>query len=298
MSILYSTFYNIKQGFKGLASSKTMAAISIGSITSSLVIFGIVLMMILNINQFVLSTKDQITEVRVFLNDNMGQTDIEGLNDKISSIDNIKNIRYETKEESFKTMKKSWGEDKNLLEGIENPLQNSFIVTVEDPTFIKDVVNELKKYNDIEDITYYQDVINKFLIISQTLKKIGIGIIICLLVVSLVILSNTIKSRVYSRKEEIGIMKYIGASDWFVISPFIIEGVIIGVLGALIALIVSSLMYSYLYDKINKALYSFIPNILLTTTDMIALLSIIFISIGIVIGTFGSVISVKKHLRV
>ncbi|HSQ33672.1 MAG TPA: hypothetical protein VLM81_02100, partial [Peptostreptococcaceae bacterium] len=88
MSILYSTFYNIKQGFKGLASSKTMAAISIGSITSSLVIFGIVLMIILNINQFVLSTKDQITEVRVFLNDNMGQKDIEGLNDKISSIDN------------------------------------------------------------------------------------------------------------------------------------------------------------------------------------------------------------------
>lgn len=298
MNILYSTLYNIKQGFKGLASSKTMALISIGSITSSLVIFGMVLMIILNINQFVLSTKDQITEVRVFMNDNMGHKDIEDLNKKIDSINNIKNIRYETKEKSFETMKKSWGEDKYLLEGIENPLQNSFIITVKDPLFIKGVVDELKQYDNIEDITYYQDVINKFLVISETLKKIGVGIIICLLIVSLVILSNTIKSRVYSKKEEIGIMKYIGASDWFVISPFIIEGVIVGVLGALIALCVSSLMYSYLYDKINKALYSFIPNILLTTTDVIGLLSVTFISIGIVIGAFGSVISVKKHLRV
>ena len=298
MRTLYSAIYNIKQGFKGLISSKTMAAISIGSITSALVIFGIVLMLILNINQLVLSTKDQITEVRVFLNDNMRQQDIEDLNKQISSMSNVKNIRYETKEKSFETMKKSWGEDKNLLEGIENPLQNSFSVTVKDPKFIKDVADELKKYDDIEDITYYQDVINKFLLISETLKKIGIGIIICLLVVSVVILSNTIKSRVYSRKEEIGIMKYIGASDWFVISPFIIEGIIIGVLGALIALIISSSIYSYLYDKVNKALYSFMPNMLLTTTDIIGLLSITFITIGIVIGTFGSIISVKKHLRV
>ena len=298
MSILYSTFYNIKQGFKGLVASKTMTAISIGSITSSLIIFGIVLMIILNINQLVLSTKDQITEVRVFLNDNMGQQDIENLNNKINLIDNVKTVKYQTKEESFNSMKKSWGEDKYLLEGIENPLQNSFIITVNDPKYIEGIVTTLKTYDDIDDITYYQDVINKFVAISETLKKIGLGMIICLLVVSIVILSNTIKSRVYSKKEEIGIMKYIGASDWFVISPFIIEGVIIGLLGALIALIISTFMYGYLYSKLNEALYSFIPNILLTTTDIIGLLSITFISIGIVIGAFGSIISVKKHLRV
>lgn len=298
MKIISSFLYSLKQGLKGIFANKTMSAISMISVSSALIILGVVISIVLNINQFIESTKDEINEIRVSISDNLDDSKVKSIEENLKKIEGIKNIRYKSKEDAFYEMKKSWGEDSNLLEGVKNPLNDYYIVIVDDANDINSISDKISKIEGIDGIEYYQDIINNFLNISNTVKRFGSILIICLLIVCLVIISNTIKGRVYSKKEEIQILKYVGASNIFIISPFIVEGFIIGAIGSLFAIGVCISMYGYIVDKVSILLDNVFKNMILPTETILLNLVVVLVLTGITIGIIGSALSVKKHLKV
>ncbi|WP_270941312.1 permease-like cell division protein FtsX [Romboutsia lituseburensis] len=298
MKTVSKILYSLKQGIKGVFHNKTMSFISTMSVTASLIILGIVLTIVLNINQFINSAKDEINEVRVEIKSDLDDDARIELKTEMDEIEGINNIEFKTKETSFNEMKKSWGEDAYLLDGVDNPLEDCYILTIDNPNAIKSISNKILKFDGVLDVKYHQDVMQNFLNISNTVMKFGGLLILGLLLICLVIISNTIKSRVYSKKEEIQIIKYVGASNRFVIAPFIVEGFIIGFLGSVLAIGICIGMYSYILDKIREVISTIMGGTVLPLASIsLSLISVLAIT-GILVGVLGSAISVKKHLKV
>lgn len=298
MKILSNFLYSIRQGIKGVFKNKTMSFISIISVSASLIILGIITSIVLNANKFITETEYQINEIRVSIKDNLDKSSIENIKNDLNNIKGIKSIEFKNKETMLNDMKSSWGEDAYLLEGLENPLDDCYIVTLENSQYIDSVSNKISTLNNIKDIEYHEDVIDNFIKVSDSIRNFGSILIIFLMLICLVIISNTIKTRVYSKKEEIEIVKYVGGSDSFIKMPFIVEGFTIGIIGSAIALFTCVYMYKYIIENISKAISFMNNNMMIQVSDITTLLALTLFITGITIGVVGSIISVKKHLKV
>lgn len=298
MKILSNFLYSIRQGIKGVFKNKTMSFISIISVSASLIILGIITSIVLNANKFITETEYQINEIRVSIKDNLDKSSIENIKNDLNNIKGIKSIQFKNKETMLNDMKSSWGEDAYLLEGLENPLDDCYIVTLENSEYIDSVSNKISTLNNIKDVEYHEDVIDNFIKVSDSIRNFGSILIIFLMLICLVIISNTIKTRVYSKKEEIEIIKYVGGSDSFIKMPFIVEGFTIGIIGSAIALFTCVYMYKYIIENISKAISFMNNNMMIQVSDITILLALTLFITGITIGVVGSIISVKKHLKV
>lgn len=287
--------YSIKQGLKSLLKNKMMNFLSIISVSASLIILGIVLSLVVNINEFVNMTREEVNEIRVSIDSNF---DKEVIKKNIETIDNIESIEFKGKEDAFKELKKSWGEDSYLLEGIDNPLDNYYIVTIKDTAKSDEVVEKIRSIEGIVDIEYHEDVMKNFISISNTIKKFGSLLIIFLTFICLILISNTIKSQVYSKKEEIQIIKCVGGSNAFIISPFVVEGFMIGFLGSLIAIGSCIFSYGYIVEKINLLLMSMKTSVMIPIEQLSIFIIPVLLVTGVSIGVLGSIISVKKYLKI
>lgn len=296
--MLNNFMYSIKEGLKGLARNRSMAIASVASVSASLFVLGIMLCIVLNINFISEQTKEQFNSVQVFLEDNMTSEQIGSFKVELQKIDNIKSIKYESKDQALKNLKVRWGEKAYLLEGIENPLQNSYIVEIADTEKADKLVSDISKLKNVEDISYYKDIVDQLNYISLTVNKFGLALMAILTFVSIFIIATTIKLTLYARKREIFIMKYIGATNWFVRWPFIVEGLILGFLGSLIAIGITYGLYSVVYEFLISSSLHFINGYLIRIEDILGTVSAVFISMGIGIGTVGSVISVRRYLEV
>lgn len=301
MKLMSKFLYSLKQGIKGAFHNKTMTIISTISISASLIILGIVLTIVLNINQFIKYAQDEINEVMVSIEEFTNDDARIELKNKIKDINGVKGVEFKTKEASFNDLKRSFGEEAYLLEGVQNPLEDSFLVTIDNPENIKQISREISKLEGVTEITYFQDIIQNFLSISSTVKKFGSILIGGLLLICLVIISNTIKSRVYSKKEEIQIIKYVGGSNLFVVSPFIVEGFFIGLIGATLAIGICLVTYGYIVENLKQfinPINNIMSGAVLPLASISSSLILILLITGVVIGVLGSVISVKRHLKV
>lgn len=298
MKLVSNVTYNIKQGLNGLLKNKTMSLVSTVSVTAALIILGIILTIVLNINEFIQVTKDQVNEIRVSVADNLEENQIKGLKDNLEKIAGIKTVTYKSKDDSFDSMKDSWGEDSHLLEGIKNPLDDSYIVTIVKSEELNTVVGKIKEVENVKDVSYQQDIINNFLSLSNTVKKFGGVLMIGLLLICLIIISNTIKTRVYSKKEEIEIIKYVGASNAFVVGPFLVEGFVIGLVASVLSVGICSSMYGYMVETISGTLSNMMGSMVMPLTSISTPLILTLFITGIVIGVLGSALSVRKHLKV
>ena len=287
--------YSIKHGLKSLLKNKMMNFLSIISVSASLIILGIVLSLVVNINEFVNMTREEVNEIRVSIDSNF---DKEVIKKNIETIDNIEGIEFKGKEDAFKELKKSWGEDSYLLEGIDNPLDNYYIVTIKDTAKSDEVVEKIRSIEGIVDIEYHEDVMKNFISISNTIKKFGSLLIIFLTFICLILISNTIKSQVYSKKEEIQIIKCVGGSNAFIISPFVVEGFMIGFLGSLIAVGSCIFSYGYIVEKINLLLMSMKTSVMIPIEQLSIFIIPVLLVTGVSIGVLGSIISVKKYLKI
>lgn len=296
--MLNNFIYSVKEGLKGLARNRSMALASVASVASSLFVLGIMLCIVLNINFISEQTKEQFNSVQVFLKDGMTNNDIVSFKSELQKIDNVKNITFETKDEALKNLKARWGEKAYLLDGLENPLQNSYIVEIEDTEKADKLVSDISKLKNVEDISYYKDIVDQLNYISSTVNKFGLVLMGILTFVAVFIIATTIKLTLYARKREIFIMKYIGATNWFVRWPFIIEGLILGFLGSMIAIGITYGLYSVVYNFLISSSLHFINGYLIRIEDILGTISAVFISMGIGIGTVGSVISVRRYLEV
>ena len=296
--MLNSIAYNISEGTKSLWRNRGMSVASIASVAASLFVLGIVLSIVLNINNFAIIAQKQFDNIQIFLVDEMQADDIARFKRKIENIPGVSKVDFESKDMAMEKLKDRWEDDAYLLEGLENPLQNSMIIELTNISLADEVVKQIQDDDYIDSISYYKDVIDKMLTISRIISTAGLAIILLLSIVSLFIIANTIKIALYARKREINIMKYIGATNWFIRWPFIIEGMTLGFLGAVIALGSVYVLYGFIFSKLSSEAYSLIGGYLLPISTIFDNIAIIFASMGIGIGVLGSLVSLRRYLKV
>lgn len=300
IALKFRLFKNIvKQGFQSMWRNRGMGLASVTSISAVLMILGVVLILILSINNVVLDTKLKFDEIEVFLEDDLGSGVLDTIEAEVMDYPGVLSIMFRSKEQALEIMKEEWADEAYLLDGLEeNPLPDSYIIKVNDIELAENLVNAVKTLDGVEEVKYYKDVIDKLLIFAGYIRIGGIVIIGILVFVSVFIISNTIKITVSSRRREINIMKYVGATNDYIRGPFIIEGVLFGLLGALLSIAVVYFGYEYLYESMNEKLYNLFTFYLVDPKMIFADIAIIFGTIGSGIGALGSLLSLKRYLNV
>lgn len=295
-----TTKYIIKEGIQNAYRNKLMSLASISIVTATLIIFGIFLLITINLNQNTKVLNEQ-PEMVVYCNPQLDDAQLKQLEDTLKQNDKIAGFSQVTKQQAFEKVKEVLGDNKSLLEGEdESFLPVSYIIKLKDSKDSTSVIEQFRKTSGIENVTYSQNTIEFISKISHWIKLISILLITILLIVSMFIISNTIKLTVFARRKEISIMKYIGATDWFIRWPFIIEGVIIGFTGAFLAFILIYYSYSAVESNINSDLTRISIDFIqfVKVHDVGFQIIIIYLLFGIIVGALGSLISIRKYLRV
>ncbi|MCX7884434.1 MAG: permease-like cell division protein FtsX [Caloramator sp.] len=287
--------YFFKESIKSMKRNRVMSFASITTVAAALFIFGAFMIIISNVNNAVDTVENKV-EIKAFLKDDVTTLKSREIEKKIKKIPNVKSVVFESKDEALKKVTEQLGENRDLTEGLEedNPFPASFIIKVDKPSDVAYVSKELSQIEDFEKINDAQEIVNQIIKITNFIKLFSLILMIILSVIGISLISNTIKLTVYARKREIGIMKYIGATDWFVKWPFLLEGIILGLLGALIAIGLLSAGYSYGIKVIsanNILFFSLIPLNVIIRTILWQ-----FCLVGMIIGGVGSLISIKKFL--
>jgi len=300
MAMRLRVFKNIiKQGFQGMWRNRGMGIASVSSISAVLLILGVVLILILTINNIVLETKTKFDEIQIYLEDGLSNADYDRIENRIRDMEGVLSLVFISKEQGLEIMKEGWEEEAYLLEGLEeNPLQDSYIIQLLDIKYAEEIVSNLRNIEGIEDVKYYQDVIDKLMLVANYIRFGGIVIIGALMLVSIFIISNTIKVTVTARRREINIMKYVGATNGYIRGPFIIEGILFGLIGAAVSILIIKFGYEYFFKSVNDKLYLLFTVYLVPPTLLIKDIAIIFTAIGVGIGALGSLVSLKRFLNV
>ena len=289
--------YLIKEGYNNLIKhgSKTISTMLI--ICATMLILGIFIIILQNVNQNVQTLRLE-QGLQAFIEDKSTDEDVAYMEDQIKLIDGVSQVQYMSKSEAYEDAKQQFKDQDYFLDGLEglDIFPASFIVkftNIEEADTIKAAV---EKIDGVYKVKYNADTIEAVISISKVANYFLLGVGAVLLVVSVFIISNTIKLAVYSNKREIFIMRYIGATNSFIVKPFIVEGAIMGIVSALISFIVISIVYVYIYVALNSSyalgVFKFIPYSTIWYQILIA-----YILLGIFIGVFGSAISLKKYLK-
>lgn len=290
--------YYIIDALKSLKRNRTISLASAITVTVTLLIMGIFIIFMQNINIGMSNVESQV-QIQIFLTDNINTKDKENIDQKLSTISGIKNVKFEDKSEALEKFNKQISENNSFLlnnyDSSNNPLPNSYILELESLEISQQVINSLENIPSIESISNDQEFTNKIISISKNVKWIGIALFILMASVSIFLISNTIKLTIYSRRKEIGIMKFVGATDWFIRWPLIIEGAVIGLIGAICSNILVYYIYKIVFMKMNENLL--LIN-LLSPSYITQTLLWQFILIGILIGGLGSSWSLIKFLKV
>lgn len=296
MKISTLKYFSI-DAFKSLKRNRTLSVASIVTVSLTLFMFGIFLIAMLNANKLVKNVESKL-EVQVFLKEKISENDKSNIEKTVKNINGVVQVSYETKEQALEKYKEQLGEEnEGLLKGLdkENPLPESYIVKVKSPEMVEVVVTNIEKKPGVEEVVANRELVDRIAAFTKGIKWVGAAALVILIPISLLLIGNTIKLAVYSRKREIGIMKFVGATDGFIRWPFIIEGIVIGLIGSLI----SGLLLHYSYNLIYHKLSASIPMLnLVSSAYILGNVLWIFILTGIIIGSVGSMMSIRKFLQV
>lgn len=290
--------YLIKEGYENLKKhgSKTFSTMLI--ICATMLVLGIFMILFTNVNKNVETVKVE-QGIQAFIEDTATDADIEYIKDAIKKIDGVGEIRYISKDEAYEDAKNVFKDQEYFLEGLDKVqiFPASYVVKFADIEKADNIKSQIEKIDGIYKVKYNSSTINAVISISKIANIFLLGIGVVLLVVSIFIISNTIKLAVYSNKREIFIMRYIGATNKFIKKPFVIEGAIMGIVSALISFMLISIAYVVIYARIPKVgsslgAFGFIPY-----TSLWWMILAIYIVLGLFIGILGSSISIKKYLK-
>jgi len=294
---LNSFIYTVKQGFTQIFRNRGMSLASIFSILAMLFILGIFFAILVNLNLFTEVVKQDYDQVEIFMEETSSQEQIDGAMSKLENFEGVDSVAYRTKEEALDIMKERWGESGYLLDSLgENPLPASILISVnsiEDATAVSEYAGTLE---GVEDIQYYQETVDKLTSVTNGLQIGALVVMAFLIVVCVVVVSNTIKLTVFARAREIRIMKYVGATNWFIRGPFMAEGIIIGIIAALAAAGLMTLLYSNVVNIIGTQVIAIVSSPLISVGYLAGNMLVIFLALGVSIGAWGSIVSMRKFL--
>lgn len=299
MKALRILIRNIRDSFKSVFRNFSLSIASISCITITLVVVSFSIIISNNVNHFTDEIESDVTIV-TFLNVDIDDDGRKQVSDEISKLDNIESISFRSKKEIAKQMMESSEVYENIMSewtDEESPLQDTYLVKVKDVNQIGDTAKKIGKIDGVYVVKYGEGMVEQLVGIFDIVKKISWGVVIALIVVTAFLIANTIKITIFSRKREIEIMRLVGASNINIKIPFIFEGLLLGILGAIIPIAVTIYGYSALYDKLGGKIFSSIIR-LIEPTPFVYLISAILLVIGMVVGMFGSVRAVRKYLKI
>ena len=292
-------FFTLKEALKSLWRNRMMSFASITSVSATLIILGVIFALIVNINSVAQSAKEQFDSIQLFMSDETPLDEIQTLKLQIEAIEGVETVNFESKSDALEHMKEQWADNAYLLEGLEeNPLPNSLIIYLSDIYYSESVLEKIKGLPGIEEVNSYQEIIEQLLAITEVIRKAGMVIIFVLIAISTFIIHNTIKLAVNSRRREINIMKYVGATNWFIRWPFLIEGTLLGLMGAGISILAIRFGYMYLYELFQSEFYVLIYSHIIRPEVLMQDVIFLFVVIGAGIGALGSIWSVRRYLNV
>lgn len=291
--------YSLKETFKSLFRNRLMSIASISSVAASLLILGIILSIVININSFSEGVKHQFDSINVYLVEDLSRTDVIEIGNQMEDLKGVHSIVYETKEQALENMRIDFEDYSYLLDGLEyNPFPNTYVINLEDVAYADSVVAKVKTLQGIEEVKYYKDLINQIIDITSYMRNIGLVLSLFIAAIATFIINNTIKLTINARQREISIMKYVGATSWYIRWPFILEGTILGFVGALISTGLVYIIYSYSFKLFSSQFYVVAAAYILNVETLLHEVLYLNILIGAGIGALGSMLSIRKYLNV
>ena len=289
--------YFIVDALKSIKRNITVSFAAMLTVFVTFFVLGTFTLVGLNFNKTIEDVADKI-EIKVYLQDDIKLVNQREVEIKLSEQDGVKAVTYESKDEAFTKLKKDLEGNSGMLEGYSlenNPLASSYIVTLEDASYAGVVSKAVEDMTGVESITNQQELIEKISNVVDFVQILGVILFFVFIGVSIFLIMNTIKLAVYSRRREVGIMKFVGATDWFIRWPFVIEGIIIGAIGSLLATAVIYFIYRGVFGFIasNLLIANLVPVSFVLTTLLGG-----FLLGGIVVGAIGSIAALRKFLVV
>lgn len=291
-------FYTMKQAFLQVFRNKTMALASIFAIMAMLLIMSIFFILVININTAAQAIQNDYDSIEIFLADETTPEEANVMVNQLKGQDGVDDVYYKTREEALADFRTRWGDNAYLLDSLhENPLPNSVVIVISDLEQAEQIAKQANTFDGIEDVKFYKETVDKLLSATKFIQIGAVVLMVFLIIVSVVVVSNTIKLTVFNRASEINIMKYIGATNWFIRGPFLGEGIIIGVISSVISVGLAALIYSKLVDAIGEQVFSMLSMPMVPVDFLVFNFAWIFLALGVSIGACGSIISMRKFLK-
>ena len=282
--------YFFKEALKSMKRNGLMTLASISTVALSLFMLGVFLCGVINLNNMAASLENQV-QLSVYLKDGLTTDQIMAVGRQVKAIPNLKHLEFVNKEQAMKEFKERLGDQQQLVNALGgiNPLPNSYVLTFENPEDVKATAKLVSTFQGVESTHYGQDIIEELFRVTQIIRIGGIVLIGFLAAATLFIISNTIRLTVFARRKEIAIMKYVGATNWF------IEGMLLGLTGAIIAVLCVGEFYHFITMEVSDSL-AFFP--LVPMFPFFYQLVGCLIGGGIIVGIIGSTISLKQYMKV
>ncbi|WP_029546127.1 permease-like cell division protein FtsX [Selenomonas sp. AB3002] len=293
---LRTSEYFLQEVFHSLKRNNWMTFASVGTVAVSLFVLGVFLILVLNMNRMAGMLESQV-QISVYLEDKLEASDRKKIQSEIENMQGIESVKYVSRDEAKDRLSERLGDQKYLLEalGEKNPLPDAFEVTVIQPELVETAATAIAQVKGVEEAKYGQDVVEHLFDITRLMRIFGLALMVLLAGATLFIISNTIRLTVFARRKEIAIMKYVGATDWFIRWPFVIEGVVMGCFGGFLAALALRSFYAAMAAKIYSTL-AFFP--LMPQYPFMNYVTVGIILAGMAIGAGGSAISLKRFLKV
>ncbi|MFZ7101322.1 MAG: permease-like cell division protein FtsX [Peptococcaceae bacterium] len=288
--------YTSRDALRSIGRHKGMAFASVITIAISLFILGGTLLLVLNTQNLAAAMESQV-EINVFMHLDTERQNAQALQNKFAKIPGFSSAEFVTKEEALTMMQDRFGKDSDLTGALggNNPLPDSYRIKAVSSAKVQALAEEIKQFPEVESVRYGKEIVDKLMSFTTWIRNVGFAVIAGMLIAGLFLITTTIRLTVFARKKEITIMKYVGATNWFIRFPFFLEGMLIGLLGATCA----GLVIYFGYDAVVNYIIMSVPFLPVVSDHQILLhILLLLIGGGTVIGALGSVIAVRKYLKV
>lgn len=295
-------FRSIKDATNSVFRNMSLSIASISCVSITLVVVAISIILSYNVDNATKLIEKDFTIV-CFVDNKLSQEEIDKIEDKIMNMDNVESYRYKSKEEVLEEAKASDDVFKTIIDGWEedeNPLQSAFLIKAKDINLMGETSEEIKKIEGIALVRYGENIVQNMIKTFDTIEMVLMVIVVSLVIVTAFLISNTIKLTIFSRKKEIEIMRVVGASNMNIKIPYVVEGIILSVLGSIIPIVLTIYGYNYLFSNTNGAVFSSYLKFLRLAEPFpfVYLVALFLLAIGIFVGAIGSSRAVKKYLKI
>lgn len=291
-----SFFSHIGVAFKSLRRNGWMTLAAVSAVAITLLLVGSLIATLFNINKLAYDVEEDVS-IRVSIDLAANEEDQRDLADEIMTIDGVEDIEHSSQDEELDNIVNIYGSNFEMFEGDDNPLYDVLIVHANSPQATQQVAEQIEEYNYVQSVNYGGAEADRLFDLTQSIRNVGFFVVGILILAAIFLISNTIRIAIFSRSTEIEIMKLVGAKNWFIRWPFLIEGATIGLLGSLIAASIIGYVYVNGFQRMMNFLSSTNFTLLSPNPFLYKLLGMM-VALGVIIGSFGSSLSIRKFLKI